>query len=79
MEHLEFWLVWSPEGERPPRHEHHSAKAAADEAERLATVYPGKSFYVLHATEMRRTADAPVEACTLLKRPEPELDDDIPF
>jgi len=79
MDNLEFWLVWNREGTHPPRYQHHSAKAAADEAERLAGHYPGHLFYVLHATEMRRTAEAPVEACVLLKRPESDEDDDMPF
>ena len=79
MDNLEFWLVWNPEGKLPPQYQHHSAKDAADEAERLACVYPGQSFYVMHAKEMRRTADAPVEAHTLLKRPEREAEDDLPF
>lgn len=79
MGNLEFWLVWNPEGMQPPRYQHHSAKSAADEAERLAAHQPGHSFYVLHATEMRRTADAPVEAVVLLKRSEPDDDDGLPF
>lgn len=79
-DNLEFWMVWNPEGNRPPRYQHKSEKSAADEAERLAGLYPGKPFYVLHATEMRRTADAPVEAHVLLKQPDPDPDDDeIPF
>lgn len=79
MENLEFWLVWNPDGHRPPSYQHTSHKSAAVEAERLAACSPGSSFYVLHAVEMRRTADAPVEALTLLKRPEPDPEDDIPF
>lgn len=78
MDKLEFWLVWNPEGRLPPQYQHHSEKSAADEAERLACTNPGQSFYVMHAIEMRRTADAPVEAVTLLKRTEPE-DDGLPF
>jgi len=79
MDNLEFWLVWNPEGHRPPQYQHHSAKDAADEAERLAAINPGQSFYVLQATELRRTADAPVQALVLLKRPEPDPDDYMPF
>lgn len=78
MDHVEFWLVWSPEGRLPPHYRHGSAKSAANEAERLAGENPNQSFYVLHATELRRTAEAPVEAFVLAKRPEPD-DDEIPF
>lgn len=80
MDNLEFWMVWNPNGSRHPMYQHTSAKSAADEAERLATANPGQSFYVLQATELRRTAVTPVEALTLLKRPEPDPeDDDMPF
>ncbi len=74
----EFWLVWNPEG-RNPHYRHPTAKAAADEAERLAGMNPTKSFYVLHAIELRRTADAPVEATTLQPRPPDPFDDECPF
>lgn len=82
MDNLEFWMVWNPDSSRPPTFQHTSAPSAANEAERLAAANPGQSFYVLHAIEMRRTADAPVEAMNLLKRPEPDpikFDDGIPF
>lgn len=76
----EFWLVWNPNGTRPPHYQHSSAKSAADEAERLAAENQGESFYVLHATEFRRTGHAPVEASVLLLRPDPDpIDDDCPF
>ena len=69
----EFWLVWNPQGNRPPSRMHISAGSAAREAERLAAQNPGNSFYVLHAIEARRTP--PVEVVVLLKRE----DDGIPF
>lgn len=78
MNDEEFWLVWSPGGMRPPSHQHVSAESAGREAERLAASKPGESFYVLHAIEMRRVAEAPVEAIVLSKR-EPSDDDEIPF
>jgi len=74
-DNFEFWMVWNPQG-RQPSYQHRSEKSAADEAERLASLNPGTAFYVLHATEMRRTADAPVEAVTLQPAPP---DDDCPF
>lgn len=77
MSEQQFWLVWSPEGQRPPTRQHLSADSAGDEAERLASNAPGHSFYVLHAVEVRRTAHAPVETIALAA-PD-ELDDEIPF
>ncbi|MDN6885456.1 hypothetical protein QMO14_17820 [Variovorax sp. CAN2819] len=78
MDNLEFWLVWSPHGHRPPSRQHLSAESAGDEAERLAAANPGNYFYVLHAVEVRRTANAPVESLVLAKR-EPSDDDELPF
>lgn len=69
----EFWLVWDPQGDRPPQHRHTSDVSARREAGRLALLRPGHTFYVLHATEARRAA--PPAAIVLTKREE----DDIPF
>lgn len=77
MDEQEFWLVWNPMGSRPPTYQHLTPEGAGREAERLAAARPGEPFYVLHAVEMRRTADAPVEAVVLTKREPP--DDEIPF
>lgn len=77
MGEQQFWLVWNPEGQRPPTRQHMSAESAGDEAERLAAHAPGQSFYVLHAVEVRRTAHAPVETIALAEPEEP--DDEIPF
>lgn len=78
MAEQEFWLVWNPDGQRPPTRQHLSAESAGDEAARLAANKPGEPFYVLHAVEVRRTANAPVETHVLMKR-EPQDDDDLPF
>lgn len=78
MDNLEFWLVWNPNGTQPPRRQHLSLESAGDEASRLAASKPGESFFVLHAVEVRCTADAPVLALALTKR-EPQDDDNLPF
>jgi hypothetical protein len=49
-----FWLVWSPTGIRPPKHRHLSARAATEEAERLAKAHPGQLFVVLEPIAARR-------------------------
>lgn len=41
-----FWIVWSPEGSRPPRYRHNSVNTAEAEARRLAAEHPGQDFYV---------------------------------
>lgn len=41
-----FYLVWR-EGGRSPAFKHPSITAAENEAERLASMNPGESFYVL--------------------------------
>lgn len=40
------WIVWSPQGEAPPRVVHETHFLANDEAERLARENPGKEFFV---------------------------------
>jgi hypothetical protein len=48
-EEADFWIVWSPEGDRPPRHRHDSYESARREAERLARENPGRRFYAMMA------------------------------
>lgn len=43
-----FFMVWSPEGQMP-RCKHKSIGVAKREAQRLARLYPGKTFVVLKA------------------------------
>lgn len=43
----EFYIVWSPEGVKPPRHKHADQGAAEAEAVRLARLHPGATFHVL--------------------------------
>ena len=45
-----FWLVWSPNGDRPPSVRHPSEDAALQEANRLADAHPGREFYVMQPT-----------------------------
>lgn len=42
-----FWLVWCPDGYRPPKFEHSSKLSAEKEAVRMAGKIPGKEFYVM--------------------------------
>lgn len=44
-----FWMVYSPQGESPPRYRHDTKRMAYDEATRLAGINPGDDFYVLKA------------------------------
>ncbi|MCE4544622.1 MULTISPECIES: hypothetical protein [unclassified Caballeronia] len=48
-----FWIVWCPTGTAPPSHRHEHYEQAVREAERLATLAPGKEFYVMGAEAMR--------------------------
>lgn len=41
-----FWLVWNPNG-RNPGYRHSSRESAQTEAERLAALNPGASFFVV--------------------------------
>jgi hypothetical protein len=71
-----FWLVWSPQGARPPKHKHASEKSAKVEAERMAQTYRDADFYVLRATHMSHVPP-PVVCCTYTL--DPAEDDDVPF
>jgi hypothetical protein len=54
MEHDgKFWMVLGP---GKPTVRHPSLKSAADEAARLAEVYPGHSFTVLEAIATAKTS-----------------------
>jgi hypothetical protein len=45
----QFWMVYSRNGQHPPKYEHSSIEAARAESERLARLIPGQRFYVLEA------------------------------
>lgn len=53
-----FWLVWNPNGQRPPSFRHPTADSAVAEAGRLAESNPGEAFFVLGAMGFA-SADAP--------------------
>lgn len=55
----QFWVIWNPEG-RNPSYKHNTSGAAIEEAQRLARLNPGQSFYVLHAETLVRTVDVEV-------------------
>ncbi len=42
-----FYLVWSPSGDSPPKHKHYTFESAQKEAKRLASIVPQANFYVL--------------------------------
>lgn len=48
-----FWIVWSPQGARPPQYRHETLGVAIAEAERLAKLRPGDLFVVMEAVAAR--------------------------
>ncbi len=52
-----FWLVWNPVG-GPPTYKHPSLESAKAEAERLARLYPGQSFFVLGTRGVARKVES---------------------
>jgi hypothetical protein len=44
-----FWIVWSPSSANNPKMQHPSEFAATTEAERLAKLNPGSTFYAMRA------------------------------
>lgn len=71
-EEVPFWLVWSPQGVAP-RFKHEDPQSAAAEARRLATINPGRQFYVLRPVEMFAIRE-PLERTTFIVP-----DEEIPF
>lgn len=49
VEHPEFFLVWCPDGTRPPSVTHDTQEDAEGVAEKMAHQHKGKRFYVLCA------------------------------
>lgn len=64
----QFYLLWSPAGDRNPTFTHDSFDSALTEAKRLAET-TGKTFYIVAATS--KVEPAPKVLVTAL--------DDIPF
>lgn len=69
----QFFLVWSPSGSTPPTFKHESRQCAVTEAERLARIHRGQTFFVLAATDSRVVDDMVRTSFTLDQDPE------IPF
>ena len=44
-----FYIIWNPDGARPPKFRHDTFVAARREAERLALENPGSQFFVMQA------------------------------
>lgn len=51
-----FWLVWDPQG-GAPTHQHPTLQLARGEAERLARMNPGRTFYVLGSCGKTKKTD----------------------
>ena len=66
-----FWMV---KGAGPTNAVHRSEASAQDEAQRLARLHPGTSFFVLEAVSLHRKVD--VESIDLRDMDE---DDQTPF
>jgi len=69
-----FWLVWSPQGTRPPRYEHYSEAAACNEAARLARENPGKKFFAIRPVARFEVPAAPMNIVRFTTD-----DDGVPF
>lgn len=70
-----FWIVWNPNGTLPPTYRHGTEQSALDEADRLAVLHRGSSFYVLAATSRSHVAKS-VNIPLVLPQP---IGNDIPF
>lgn len=69
-----FYLVWCPDGARPPRYRHASLLSASQEAGRLAREHPGREFVVLQA---RNSVAMPASIHKTFLAD--EMDDELPF
>ncbi|EHJ62131.1 hypothetical protein [Novosphingobium pentaromativorans] len=67
-----FFIVWNPEGTRPPTHRHPTDWQAKAEASRLALENPLQEFFVMEARLVARVRQ-PVE----IEEFEPA--DEVPF
>lgn len=57
MNARQFWLVWSPTGNYPPRVEHRTEESAVRESRRLAHEKPGHAFHVLRSVGVSYVPD----------------------
>ncbi len=72
-----FWLVWDVGGYAPKR-QHWTKEAAQNEAQRLASNNPGKTFAIMSCVGAYVCNLSPVEPVKIVKRPV-DLERDIPF
>ena len=68
---LKFWMVWR-EGSAQTRFRHQTKPEAELEAERLAQLNPGETFYVLKAVSALEAQKPPIKHLKLVP-------DTIPF
>ena len=59
-----FYIVWSPSGS-PPTVRHQTEASARMEAVRLATINPGRSFFVMALVGIARHSEATYELSPL--------------
>lgn len=69
-----FWMVWAPQGHAPTK-KHQTREAAEAEAERLATMHIGQSFFVLKSVCGMRAVKPLVLRIDMVYL----ADDDLPF
>lgn len=50
MTQNKFWLVWSPQGLKPPKKRYETQEKAIDGAKKLAESYPKQNVFVMQAT-----------------------------
>lgn len=58
-----MFIVYSPEGEAPPRIHHKSHKAAFHQAHRLAKSNPGRRFFVMKMASNQIMVPADAKDC----------------
>jgi hypothetical protein len=74
-----FWMVYGI-GRGEPRYHHYTAESAANEAARLAGVYPEITFVVLEVVDAYRSEKPVINKLDIVLPTEGrDADDDIPF
>ena len=57
---FKFWLIWNPRGKYPPSYQHFSREDAEIEADRLASLHPQGTFYILESVLVAQGSPGPV-------------------
>ena len=73
-----FWLVWNPKRE-VPTHRHNTKQSAINEAERLARLQRGDTFYILQAVQAISISDIQRIELGDYRGPQPYNENPIPF